>query len=322
MGVGMVRLGDAKVSIERREAFLQDVPVRLGSRAFDALLVLLAAPNRLVTKDELIQAIWPDTVVEENNLQVQISTLRKALRLDRRQLETIPGRGYRLNLDITSAPDPVEAPLARAAENLPNVPVYVVDDEPAVRTALVRQLRSSGIAASAHESAEAFINHCDFNLPGVLLLDVRLEHSNGFDLQAELRRRQAHLPILFMTGYGTIDMSVRAIKAGAEGFLTKPFDEAQLLASLHEAMTHAVARHAQTMELNAVRARYARLSPREQEVFGLLLDGQLNKEIAAQLDLQEVTVKVHKKHIMEKLGTRKLVDLLRVGKMLGRLQAF
>ncbi|MDW3711074.1 MULTISPECIES: response regulator [Pseudomonas] len=319
----MIRLGNAWVSLERREAFHEDAPVRLGSRAFDVLEALLAAPNRLVTKDELIRSIWPDTVVEENNLQVHVSTLRKALGLDRQMLETIPGRGYRLNLaQITRVSVGTEANAADAyppGEELPKVHVHVVDDEPAVRAALVRQLRSAGISAIGHESAEAFLGHCDFTLPGCLLLDVRLSQGSGFDLQAELIRREAPLPIVFMTGFGTIDMSVRAIKAGAEGFLTKPFDERQLLGNVHEAMRQAAARHAESRRLAAARERYAGLTPREQEVFLLLLEGCMNKEIAARLGLQEVTVKVHKKHIMTKLGTRTLVDLLLVGKMLGRL---
>ncbi|GAC1033303.1 hypothetical protein thsps21_41320 [Pseudomonas sp. No.21] len=321
--MSMIRLGNAWVSLERREAFHEDAPVRLGSRAFDVLEALLAAPNRLVTKDELIRSIWPDTVVEENNLQVHVSTLRKALGLDRQMLETIPGRGYRLNLaQITRVSVGTEANAADAyppGEELPKVHVHVVDDEPAVRAALVRQLRSAGISAIGHESAEAFLGHCDFTLPGCLLLDVRLSQGSGFDLQAELIRREAPLPIVFMTGFGTIDMSVRAIKAGAEGFLTKPFDERQLLGNVHEAMRQAAARHAESRRLAAARERYAGLTPREQEVFLLLLEGCMNKEIAARLGLQEVTVKVHKKHIMTKLGTRTLVDLLLVGKMLGRL---
>lgn len=319
----MIRLGNAWVSLERREAFHEDAPVRLGSRAFDVLEALLAAPNRLVTKDELIRSIWPDTVVEENNLQVHVSTLRKVLGLDRQMLETIPGRGYRLNLaQITRIPVGTEANSADAYErgsDLPPVQVHVVDDEPAVRAALVRQLRSAGISAVGHESAEAFLGHCDFALPGCLLLDVRLSQGSGFDLQAELIRREAPLPIVFMTGFGTIDMSVRAIKAGAEGFLTKPFDERQLLGNVHEAMRQAAARHAESRRLAAARERYAGLTPREQEVFLLLLEGCMNKQIAVRLGLQEVTVKVHKKHIMTKLGTRTLVDLLLVGKMLGRL---
>lgn len=322
----MIRLGDGWVSLERREVLGEHGPVRLGSRAFDVLETLLGAPNRLVTKEELMRAVWPDTVVEENNLQVHISTLRKALKLDRNMLETVARRGYRLNLTLAdppapAVPGPVSQTFASPGPVLVQRPanIHVVDDEPAVRSALVRHLRSFGLNASGYESAEAFLAQCNFDEPGCLLLDVRLHEGSGFDLQAELTRREAPMPIVFMTGFGTIDMSVRAMKAGAEGFLTKPFDEQQLLATVRDAMEQAVARHAHSTQRAGVCARFAGLTAREQQVFELLLLGQMNKDIARQLDLQEVTVKVHKKHIMTKLGTRTLVDLLLVGKMLGKL---
>lgn len=318
----MIQLGDAWLSIERREAFLKGAPVRLGSRAFALLEVLLASPNRLVTKDELIRSIWPDTVVEENNLQVQISALRKQLSLDQRLLETIPRRGYRLNLASAADGGPAAPPVARLVETpdwKQQANVHVVDDEPAVRAALVRQLRSLGIDASGYESAQAFLAACTFERPACLLLDVRLRDGSGFDLQDELARRQAPCPIVFMTGFGTIDMSVRAMKAGAEGFLTKPVDESQLLAAVREAMERARLRHAQSTLCSSVRARYAALTERERQVFEQLIRGRLNKEIAGELGLQEVTVKVHKKHIMTKLAARTLVDLLMVGRVLGML---
>lgn len=319
----MIRLGDALVSLERREAFIQGSPVRLGSRAFDILEVLLASPNRLVTKDELLGAIWPDTVVEENNLQVHISALRKALELDRSLLETIPRRGYRLNLQQSTDQALLDIAQARiepdsSSWSLP-VTVYVVDDEPAVRAALMRQLRSAGITAMGYESANAFLANCDFGKPGCLLLDVRLNEGSGFDLQDELARRQAPIPILFMTGFGTIDMSVRAMKAGAEGFLTKPVNEQQLFVAIREAMELALARHAECTLRTELRARYAELTERERQIFERLLRGKRSKEIASELGLQEVTVKVHKKHVMTKLGTRTLVDLLLVGRTLGML---
>jgi FixJ family two-component response regulator len=317
----MIQLGDAWLSLERREAFVQGVPVRLGSRAFAVLEVLLASPNRLVTKDELIRSIWPDTVVEENNLQVQISSLRRLLNLDPHQLETVPRRGYRLNLagDTSLTATPPALRQAETTDWMQQANVHVVDDEPAVCAALVRQLRSLGIDARGYESAQAFLSACTFERPGCLLLDVRLRDGSGFDLQDELARRQAPCPIVFMTGFGTIDMSVRAMKAGAEGFLTKPVNEPQLLAAVREAMEQARRRHAQSTLCSSVRARYATLTERERQVFEQLLRGHLNKEIASQLGLQEVTVKVHKKHIMTKLAARTLVDLLMAGRVLGML---
>lgn len=320
----MIRLGDVRVSIERREVFRHDQPIRLGSRAFDLLECLLSAPQRLLTKDELIEAVWPDTVVEENNLHVQMSVLRKHLALDRELLETVAGRGYRLNLPLS----PIMSEVKEATEAEPDrqasdwkslATVHVVDDEASVRNGLVRQLRSAGFTALAYASAEAYLTTCSFDAPGCLLLDVRLSQNSGLDLQAELNRRGIRVPIVFMTGFGTIDLSVRAMKAGAVGFITKPFDEPALFDSLKDALETAHRLHTQAKRDDAIRARFATLSPRELEVFGLLVEGQRNKDIALALGLQEVTVKLHKKHIMTKLSTRTLVELVLLGRMAGRL---
>lgn len=312
----MIRLGDAWISLERREAFLDGTPVRLGSRAFDVLAALLAAPGRLLTKAELLQAAWPDVVVEENNLQVQISTLRRQLALDARLLETVPRRGYRLNLEV-----PVQAERLSLVANTPApaVEVHVIDDEPAVRTALVRQLRAAGIEARGYASAAEFLEHAPCDRPGCLLLDVRLSEGTGFDLQAHLARCGAPLPIVFMSGVGTIDMSVQAMKAGAESFLTKPVEEAQLLAAVGEAMARAALQHRQSSARQAIQARYASLTPRERDVFALLLEGQQNRQIAQLLGLQDVTVKMHKKHVMTKLGASNLIHLFVAGRALGML---
>jgi len=314
----MIRLGDAWVSLERQEAFRDGAPVRLGGRAYAVLQALLEAPNRVVTKDELLSAAWPDAVVEENNLQVQISALRKGLGLDARVLETLPRRGYRLHRAQDAAT--AQAPMVASPADLgASAEVHVIDDEPAVRAALLRQLQSADIAARGYASAAEFLERCDCSRPGCLLLDVQLSNGSGFDLQAELTRREAALPILFMSGFGTIDMSVRAMKAGAEGFLTKPLDDERLLAAVREAMARACALHQQRSLRDAVQARYRSLSAREREIFGLLLQGRQNKEIAVTLGLQEVTVKVHKKHVMTKLAARTLVDLLLAGRALDML---
>lgn len=322
----MIQVGDTWISLERREAFREGTPLRLGCRAFDLLEVLMATPNRLVTKDELINAIWPQTVVEENNLQVQVSALRKILNLDRNQLETVPRRGYRLNLARPSnngAPPPVENGAAYATPHNsvgePQANVYVVDDEFAVRTALLRQLRSANITATGYESAAEFLATCALDEPGCLLLDMKLSEGSGFDLQDELVRRKAPMPILFMSGFGTVDVSVRAMKAGAEGFLTKPLNEQRLFAAIRQAMAIAHTRHAEYALRNSAQARYSCLTERERQIFTLLLSGKQSKEVAAALMLQEVTIKMHKKHIMTKLDCRTLVDLLLIGRMLDLL---
>ncbi|MGG2397676.1 response regulator [Pseudomonas sp. SH1-B] len=314
----MIRLGNAWISLERREVFLNGAPLRLGQRAFDVLAALLAAPGRLVSKAELLQAAWPDVVVEENNLQVQISTLRRQLQLDAQLLETVPRRGYRLHVAEPGAPAPTQEAVVDDAAEV-RVPVHVIDDEPAVRTALLRQLRATGIEASGYASAAEFLERCPADQPGCLLLDVRLREGSGFDLQAQLAQRGAPWPIVFMSGVGTIDMSVRAIKAGAESFLTKPVEETQLLAALGEAMARAATQHRQSNARLAIEARYARLTARERDVFALLLQGLQSRQIAQRLGLQDVTVKMHKKHVMTKLGVSNLIHLLVAGRALGML---
>lgn len=314
----MIRLGDVLISIERREAFREGIPLRLGSRAFDVLAALLASPGRLVTKTELMQAAWPDVVVEENNLQVQISNLRRQLNLDAKLLETVPRRGYRLHVEPSSSLPPL-------ASNSPHegsdvlVPVHVIDDEPAVRTALVRQLRAAGIEANGYASASEFLTRCPSDQPGCLLLDVRLSEGSGFDLQAQLAEQGTPWPIVFMSGVGSIEMSVRAMKAGAESFLTKPIDEHQLLSALHEAMSRAAAQHHQCSTRQQIAERYARLTPRERDVFIQLLEGKQNRQIAELLGLQDVTVKMHKKQVMTKLGASNLIHLVMAGRALGML---
>lgn len=294
-------------------------PLLISRPAEEILKVLLSSLNQLVTKDELLSAVWPDRVVEENNLQVHISSIRKIVGLDRTVLETVSGRGYRLNAQVPKAelgpvePRPHNGPLNTIDSN---ARVHIVDDENAVRAALVRQLRSAGISATGHATADEFLGACDFSRPSCLLLDVRLSKGSGFDLQAQLAERQAPIPIVFMTGFGTIDMSVRAMKAGAESFLTKPMDETNLLRVVTEAMARAEVRHAEMTNESAVRGRYARLTEREKEVFRGVVEGYLNKEIAAMLGLQEVTVKVYKKNVMLKMGAAKLVDLIDLSRMI------
>lgn len=314
----VINLGSALISLDHGRLKKDGVPIQVSRPAEEILKVLLSSLNHLVTKEALLEAVWPDRVVEENNLHVHISSIRKTLELDRTVLETVSGRGYRLNV---YAPEPTTTAMTIAArESLPapnqNAQVYVVDDEVAVRTALVRQLRSAGIDADGHACGEAFLAACDFSRPGCLLLDVRLSTGSGFDVQAELARRQAPIPIVFMTGFGTIDMSVRAMKAGAESFLTKPMDERTLMQVVSDAMIRACTWHTEMTSTQAVRDRYALLSGREREVFERVVAGCMNKEIAVMLGLQEVTVKVYKKNVMIKMGATKLVELIDMARMI------
>ena len=180
----MIRLGQATISLERREAFLDGRPLRMGGRAFELLSVLMQADGRIVSKDELINQVWPDIVVEENNLQVQISSLRKLLG-EKEIIQTVARRGYRLLKDrepklpvfnaLASAPMVAQPPLV----DTQSVPVFIVDDEACVRSALSRLLRAEGIEHRIFQSAEELLEADIANGPACLLLDVSLPETTG-----------------------------------------------------------------------------------------------------------------------------------------------
>ncbi|WP_010212498.1 response regulator [Pseudomonas sp. R81] len=312
----MVRIGHADISIERREAFLNGTPVPLGCKAFDVLNALLTSPNRLLTKQELLDTVWPDTFVEENNLQVHVSSLRRLLKIDREVLETVPRRGYRLNVTLPPqvAITTVEPTDVRAEGDQPTI--YIVDDEISVRRALVSQLSSMGLRVEAYERADAFLENCRFSEPGCILLDMNLKRSSGLDLQAELQRRAAPFPIVFITGSGTIDLTVRAMRAGAQSLLVKPFGEQELMECVGEALAQAQRRFAEAQKAGQARARFSSLTSREREIFTALLTGAPNKQIANTFSLSDVTVKVHKKSIMTKLATNSMMELFHFGRLL------
>lgn len=310
----MIYVGSARVSLEKRAVFRNGELLTLGGRAFDILAMLIRSNGNVVSKRELIREVWNDTVVEENNLQVQISALRKLLG-DKSLIQTIPRRGYRL---LTSKSPATPAPLrqqppapgpALAQEEDAGV-VYIVDDDAHVRTALSRLLRSHAIAHQTFGSAEEFLAAQLGTGSACLLLDVTLPAATGFDLQAELAQRSRHWPIVFMTGHGSIPMSVQAMKAGAVEFLTKPFDEQTLISTLTHVLAIAQAERRKWLQVEGVRRQYATLTPREREVLELLVTGIANKEVARQLGTSEVTVKVHKKHVMDKMQASTVVGLL------------
>ncbi|WP_223549696.1 response regulator [Pseudomonas sp. A-B-19] len=322
----MIRLGQATISLERREAFLDGQPLRVGGRAFEILSVLMQADGRIVSKDELITQVWPDTVVEENNLQVQISSLRKLLG-EKELIQTIPRRGYRL-LKEREPPLPLFHPAAPLASedqqriDPDSVPVFIVDDDASVRTALSRLLRAEGIVHRIFASAEELLS-ADLDIgPACLLLDVSLPEATGLELQSTLGRRGLPWPVIFMTGFGTIPMSVQAMKAGAVEFLTKPFNDDQLLDILRTTRQRAATAFEQWQRAQSARQRAALLTPREHEVLPLIVAGLSNKHIANRLGTSEVTAKVHRKHIMEKMQTRSLVSLVSLYGLLSAEPAF
>ena len=195
--------------------------------------------------------------------------------------------------------------------------VFVVDDDPSMREALADLIASVGLSVEAFKSAPEFLEHTRPDAPACLVLDVRLPGLGGLDLQRELLRREAPIPIIFITGHGDIPMSVRAMKEGAVEFLPKPFRDQDLLDAIQHAIEiDRVARQERTV-VAAVRRRYESLTKRERDVMKLLVSGLLNKQIAAQLGSSEVTVKMHRGQVMHKMKAESVVQLARMAEKIG-----
>ena len=195
--------------------------------------------------------------------------------------------------------------------------VHVVDDDETARKATARLLAASGFEARTYASAREFLNAIEPDMPGCIILDVRLPDQNGLDLQVALTRRGVPLPIVFMTGHGEIPDTVRAIQGGAVDFLTKPVDGDVLLAAVARALAQDDASRAVRTRQQDLRARYERLTPREREVFLHLIAGQLNKQVAADLQITERTIKLHRANILEKLEVGSMAELARLAADLG-----
>jgi len=194
--------------------------------------------------------------------------------------------------------------------------VNVVEDDASLRSSIASLIRSVGFAVQTYASAEDFLSSTMHTGPGCLLLDVRLPGSSGVELQSTLNSMGNPMPIVFLTGHGTIPMTVDAMRAGAVEFLTKPFSDNDLLDAIERARALAK-RHTDAREAdNGLRERYALLSPRQREVFELVTAGRLNKVIAAELGITEITVKVHRRQVMERLEVRTLADLVRAAQRL------
>lgn len=188
--------------------------------------------------------------------------------------------------------------------------VYVIDDDDAVRRSLMRLLRSAGWEVEAFASAREFLDRSPRIGPGCALLDVQMPGMNGIELQEHMSEAGICLPVVFLTGKGDIPMSVRAMKHGAVDFLVKPVDETALFQALEQAIRRHLAEAGTRHERNRISAHLARLSPREREVLELVLQGRLNKQIAADLDISEKTVKAHRGRVMEKMEARSLAELV------------
>ena len=195
--------------------------------------------------------------------------------------------------------------------------VFVVDDDTSTREALARLFYSVQLRAEVFGSAQEFLQRERSDTPGCLVLDVRLPGLSGLDFQAELMKANVRIPIVFITGHGDVPMTVRAMKAGAVDFLTKPFRDQDLLDAVASAIQRDRKRRERENEVADLRAHYASLTPREREIMALVASGLMSKQIAAQINLSEITVKVHRSHIMKKMEARSVADLVRMAEALG-----
>lgn len=190
--------------------------------------------------------------------------------------------------------------------------VYVVDDDASIRASIESLLRSVGHTVVTFDSTQSFLGFSRAEGPACVVLDVRMPGASGLELQRELAAAGSVIPIIFVTGHGDIAMSVAAMKAGALEFLTKPFRDQDLLDAVHRGIEEDRRRGRREMRLATLRERYALLTSREQQVMRMAAAGLLNKQIAAELALSEVTVKVHRAHAMQKMQARSLPDLVRI----------
>jgi len=269
-GDGGVRFGRFCVLPRARQLLVDGQPVELGSRAFDLLMALIGAPGILITKSDIISRVWPDTVVEESNLKVQMSALRRVLNADRDVIKTVHGRGYVFTGEVTSTsiepdafdrPDPEPTPPQLgpapptglsawssphrrwttgsrmiAPDDVAQPVVVVIDDDLEIRDALRGLLRTVGLCVETFASVQEFLDSAPADLPGCLVLDVELPGQSGLEFQEELAKAKFRLPIIFVSGHADVPMSVRAMKRGAIEFLTKPFRDQDLLDAIELAV--------------------------------------------------------------------------------------
>jgi len=195
--------------------------------------------------------------------------------------------------------------------------VFVVDDDAPMRESLQNLLRSVGLRVEAFASAQEFLHSTRPDVPSCLVLDVRLPGLSGLELQQRLAEGDRAMPIIFITGHGDIPMTVQAMKAGAVEFLSKPFRDQALLDAIQQALARDRAAHEQRAQSEELRRRYRSLTPRERDVLALVVTGLLNKQIAGELGTSEASVKVHRQHVMAKMGAGSLAELVRMADRLG-----
>jgi FixJ family two-component response regulator len=195
--------------------------------------------------------------------------------------------------------------------------VHLLDDEPDMLRALSRVLTVHGFRVEAHDNAAEFLAKRRLNQVGCLVLDLAMPGLDGFDVQRQLAEARDRLPIVFLTGHGDIPSSVRAMKAGADNFLTKPVDGVDLVAAVNSALNRSKIQCAEDNEIAELRQRLECLTPRQYEVFQYVIAGKMNKNIAAEIGTGEQNVKVHRRRVMRKMGVKSLADLVRTAERLG-----
>lgn len=196
--------------------------------------------------------------------------------------------------------------------------VHIIDDDPSIRSALANLIESAGIVARSYESVNDFLKRRELEVSGCLLLDIRLPGLNGLDFLTGMDDLDLRLPVILITGHGDIPMTVRGMKAGAVDFLTKPFQNREILDAISRALTLDRARLVGEGERLELTGRYDTLSKRERQVMSLVTTGKMNKQIAGDLGLSEITVKVHRGSVMRKMGVRTLADLVKLSQRLDK----